>query len=55
MPGGFTIVGIPGKNEFRFSGRLNDKKLSPGRYRLVGKSIEGAAARSSYTRFKIVK
>jgi hypothetical protein len=55
VPGGFTIVGIPGMNEFRFSGRISDKKLAPGRYRLVGKSAEGTAARSSYTRFKIVK
>lgn len=55
VPGGFTLVGIPGQNEFRFSGRLGDKKLAPGRYRLVGKSAEGTAARSSYTRFKIVK
>lgn len=55
VPGGFLLVGIPGQNEFRFSGRLNDKKLIPGRYRLIAKSAEGAAARSSYTRFKIVK
>lgn len=55
VPGGFTIVGIPGQNEFRFSGRVSDKRLTPGRYRLVGKSTEGTAARSSYTRFKIVK
>jgi len=55
VPGDFLLVGIPGKNEFRFSGRLDDKKLAPGRYRLVAKSAEGTAARSSYTRFKIVK
>lgn len=54
VPGGFTFVGISGTNEFRLSGRLNDKALAPGIYRLVAKA-EGTAARSSYTRFKIFK
>lgn len=55
VPGSFTLVGFSGQNEFRFSGRVDDKKLAPGRYRLVGKAAEGTAARSSYTRFKIIK
>ncbi len=55
VPGGsFTFVGISGSNEFRLSGRLNDKPLAPGIYRLVAKA-EGTAARSSFTRFKILK
>lgn len=54
VPGGFTFIGISGTNEFRLSGRLNDKPLAPGIYRLVAKA-EGTAARSSYTRFKIFK
>lgn len=54
VPGGFTFIGISGPNEFRLSGRLNDKPLAPGIYRLVAKA-EGTAARTSYTRFKILK
>jgi hypothetical protein len=54
VPGGFTFIGISGSNEFRLSGRLNDKPMAPGIYRLVAKA-EGTAARSSYTRFKILK
>lgn len=54
VPGGWLFVGITGPNEFRFSGRLGDQALAPGTYRLVAKA-EGTAARSSYTRFKIIK
>ncbi len=54
VPGGFVLIGISGKNEFRFSGRIADKTLAVGRYRLVAKA-EGTAARSSYTRFTVAK
>jgi len=54
VPGGFTFIGISGDNEFRFSGRMADKTLAPGIYRLVAKA-QGTAGRSSYTRFKILK
>lgn len=54
IPGGFTFVGITGPNELRLSGRLGDKALAPGTYRVVAKA-EGTAPRSSYARFKIIK
>lgn len=54
VPGGFTFIGISGNNELRLSGRLGDKPLAPGIYRLVAKA-EGSAPRSSFTRFKILK
>ncbi len=54
VPGGFELIGISGPNEFNFSGRLADKKLAPGRYRLLAKA-QGTAGRTSYTRFKIRK
>ncbi len=54
LPGDFKLIGISGDNSFRFSGRLADKKLAPGRYRLIAKA-EGTAARSSFVRFKITK
>ncbi len=55
VPGGFfKFIVISGSNEFRFSGRVADKPLPRAIYRLVAKA-EGTAARSSYTRFKILK
>lgn len=54
VPGAFKLVGISGENEFRFSGRIGDKTLVPGRYRLIAKA-EGTAARSSFARFNIIK
>jgi hypothetical protein len=54
VPGGFKLIGISGDNEFNFSGRIGDKTLAPGSYRLIAKA-EGTAARSSYARFKITK
>ena len=35
LPGSFTVTGNPGANSFRFTGRLADKRLKPGSYRLV--------------------
>jgi len=35
VPGSFTVTGHPGPNSFRFSGRLNGRRLRPRRYRLV--------------------
>ncbi|HEY5144821.1 MAG TPA: hypothetical protein VII98_15075 [Solirubrobacteraceae bacterium] len=54
IPGGFTLIGIPGPNELRFSGRIGTAALKPGSYRLIAKS-QGQAARSFFTTFKIVK
>ena len=54
VPGGFELIGISGKNEINFSGRIGDKTLAPGSYRLVAKA-QGTAGRTSYTSFKIKK
>jgi hypothetical protein len=54
VPGTFKLVGISGDNDFRFSGRIGDKTLAPGRYRLIAQA-EGAAARSSFVSFKITR
>ena len=51
VPGGFKLIGISGPNEFRFSGRIGDKTLAPGSYRLVAKA-QGTAGRSSYTQLQ---
>lgn len=52
VKGSFTLIGIPGENELRFSGRIGDRALSRGTYRLVAKA-QGQAARSSYVVFRI--
>ena len=54
VPGGFELIGISGPNEFNFSGRIGDKTLAPGSYRLIAKA-QGTAGRTSYTPFKIKK
>lgn len=54
VAGGFKLVGISNANEFRFSGRVNGKTLSPGTYRMFAKA-EGRAARSSSALFKVVR
>ena len=43
--------GAAGQNKFKFSGRVGNKALKPGAYRLVG-TTGGAIKRAS---FKIVK
>ena len=35
MRGSFTLAGLAGTNTFHFTGRLNGKRLAPGKYRLV--------------------
>ncbi len=54
IPGGFRLIGIPGDNELRFSGRIGTAALKPDAYRLIAKA-EGQAARSFSTTFRIVK
>lgn len=54
VPGSMLYVGISGRNELRFSGRLDGGTLKPGTYRLIAKAA-GTAARSSATTFKIIK
>jgi hypothetical protein len=41
LPGSFTRAGGKGKNTFRFSGRLSNAKLAPGKYRLVAVATVG--------------
>ncbi len=54
VPGGFTLVGISADNEFRFAGRVGNKTLSDGTYRMFARA-EGRAARSSSALFKVVR
>jgi hypothetical protein len=42
MPGGFTVSGKAGPNSFKFSGRLNNRKLPPGSYQLVATPTDPA-------------
>jgi hypothetical protein len=35
LKGSFTVAGLAGTNTFHFTGRLNGKRLAPGKYRLV--------------------
>jgi hypothetical protein len=51
IKGSFSVTGATGQNRFKFSGRLNNKALKPGRYRLVG-SAGGVTKTAS---FRIVK
>ena len=46
-----------GQNKFRFTGRLNGKRLEAGRYRLVGSATDAAGNRSKRKRrkFRIVR
>ena len=55
LKGSFTIKGVKGKNHFHFTGRLNGKKLPPGRYRLVATPIVGGVkGKPTSTAFRIV-
>jgi hypothetical protein len=51
VKGGFSHQGAAGPNSFRFSGRLRNLALKPGRYRLVGRT----GATSKTADFKIVR
>jgi hypothetical protein len=54
IPGGFKLIGIPGKNSLQFSGRIGASALKPDSYRLIAKA-EGQAGRSFFTTFKIIR
>ena len=54
VPGTMLYEAFSGHNEFRFSGRFDNKTLKPGSYRFVAKAA-GNAARSSAAGFKIIK
>lgn len=50
MRGSFTHRGAAGQNRFRFSGRLRNRRLPGGRYRLEAIAIDAAGNRSSSRR-----
>lgn len=50
LRGSFTHSGRKDSNKFRFTGRLAQKKLRPGRYRLVGVPTDGAGNRGRAVR-----
>ena len=54
--GAFTRNGVAGVNRFHFTGRLNGRKLGPGRYRLVATPRVGHSnGRAAATAFRIVR
>lgn len=57
LAGGFTRRSTAGPNRFRFTGRLNGRKLRPGSYRLRAVATDAAGKRSAprLARFRIVK
>jgi hypothetical protein len=57
VPGGFAHQGAAGPNSFRFSGRIQNRRLRPAAYRLVERVTDAAANVSAprLTKFRIVK
>lgn len=55
LRGGFTHRGATGNNTFNFSGRLRNRRLAPGRYRLqaIATAAAGNASRPQRSRFQI--
>jgi uncharacterized delta-60 repeat protein len=55
--GSFTTAGAQGVNRFRFTGRLRNRKLRPGRYRLVAVATDSTGLKSAPKRagFRIVR
>jgi hypothetical protein len=56
VPGGFAHQGKAGPNSFRFSGRIRNRRLPPGSYRLVERVTDAAANVSAarMAKFRIV-
>jgi hypothetical protein len=55
LRGSFTRNGVAGTNKFRFTGRLNGKRLAPGKYRLVATpQANGKTGRPTSASFKII-
>jgi virginiamycin B lyase len=54
VKGSFTHAGKSGANSFRFTGRIANKKLRPGRYQLVA-SVPTSSAKPKRAAFKIVR
>jgi hypothetical protein len=56
LKGSFSRDGVAGKNSFHFTGRLNGRKLKPGRYRLVATPTAGGQkGKSTSSGFRIVR
>lgn len=57
LPGSFSHRGTSGPNNFRFSGRLRNRKIAPGRYRLKAAATDAAgnASRPQRKHFGIVR
>ena len=57
LRGGFAHSGKAGRNAFKFSGRLNGRKLRPRRYRLRAVATDKAGNKSLLKRtgFRIVR
>jgi hypothetical protein len=56
LKGSFSRTGVAGKNSFHFSGRLNGRKLKPGRYRLVATPTAGGKrGKPTSSGFRIVR
>jgi PKD repeat protein len=55
LAGSFTQAGLAGTNKFRFSGRLNGKRLSPGNYRLIATPTPiTVTSRAATANFRII-
>ncbi len=56
LRGSFTRTGVAGTNKFRFTGRLNGKRLAPGKYLLVATpKANGKTGRAATASFTIVR
>jgi hypothetical protein len=56
VKGSFSHSGNPAANKFKFRGRMQKKKLAPGRYRLVGTpSAAGKKGAAAHVSFRIAK
>jgi FG-GAP repeat len=55
VPGSFELSGNAGYNHFRFTGRLDGRKLPPGRYQLLASPEKGTnSSRSAAAPFQII-
>ncbi len=56
VKGSFTRAGRAGTNTFRFTGRLNGKRLAPGRYRLLATpTANGEVGKAASANFRITR
>ncbi len=55
LKGSFTQAGNAGTNSFRFTGRINGKKLNPGTYTLLATpTANGKSAQSTSATFRVI-